>query len=63
MLYRASKAAVSIRAEGTTQADDVIVPSGKYELELELEFYLLDRQLHNICEIIRKCEIILIGDS
>ena len=31
--------------------------------ELELELYLLDRQLHNIGEIIRKCEIILSGDS
>ena len=35
------------------------------ELELELEFYLFDRQLHNIGEIISKnmCEIILSGDS
>ncbi len=32
-------------------------------MELELEFYLLDRQLHNIGEIIRKYEIILSGDS
>ena len=32
-------------------------------LEWELQFYLLDRQLHNIGEIIRKCEIILSGDS
>ena len=31
--------------------------------ELELEFYLFDRQLHNIGEIISKCEIILSGDS
>ena len=32
---------------------------------LELEFYLFDRQLHNIGEIISKnmCEIILSGDS
>ena len=35
------------------------------ELELELEFYLFDRQLHNVGEIISKkmCEIILSGDS
>ena len=35
------------------------------ELEFELEFYLFDRQLHNIGEIISKkmCEIILSGDS
>ena len=32
-------------------------------LELELEFYLFDRQLHNIGEIISKCKIILSGDS
>ena len=34
-------------------------------MELELEFYLFDRQLHNIGEIISKnmCEIILSGDS
>ena len=30
---------------------------------LELEFYLFDRQLHNIGEIITKCKIILSGDS
>ena len=30
---------------------------------MELEFYLFDRQLHNIGEIISKCEIILSGDS
>ena len=30
---------------------------------LELEFYLFDRQLHNIGVIISKCEIILSGDS
>ena len=30
---------------------------------LELEFYLFDRQLHNIGEIISKYEIILPGDS
>ena len=30
---------------------------------MELEFYLFDRQLHNIGEIIRKYEIILSGDS
>ena len=30
---------------------------------LELEFYLFDRQLHNIGEIISKCKIILSGDS
>ena len=29
----------------------------------KLEFYLFDRQLHNIGEIISKCEIILSGDS
>ena len=33
------------------------------ELELELEFYLFDRQLHNIGEIISKCKIIRSGDS
>ena len=33
------------------------------EMELELKCYLLDRQLHNIGEIIRKCEIIMPGDS
>ena len=34
-------------------------------LEWELEFYLFDRQLNNIGEIISKnmCEIILSGDS
>ena len=32
------------------------------ELELELEFYLFDRQLHDIGEIISKCKIILSGD-
>ena len=39
---------------------DLLLP-----LELELEFYLFDRQLHNIGEIISKkmCEIILSGDS
>ena len=36
---------------------------GFVELELELEFYLFDRQLHNIGEIISKCKIILSGDS
>ena len=30
---------------------------------MELEFYLFDRQLHNIGEIISKCEIILSGVS
>ena len=30
---------------------------------MELEFYLFDRQLHNIGEIISKCKIILSGDS
>ena len=30
---------------------------------LELAFYLFDRQLHNIGDIISKCEIILSGDS
>ena len=39
-----------------------IVPVG-LELELELEFYLFDRQLHNIGEIISKCKISLSGDS
>ena len=34
-----------------------------FQVELELEFYLLDRQLHHIGEIMRKCEIILSGDS
>ena len=32
-------------------------------LELELEFYLSDRQLHNIGEMISKCKIIMSGDS
>ena len=31
-------------------------------MELELEFYLFDRQIQNIGEIISKCEIILSGD-
>ena len=38
-------------------------PGGLSTAELELEFYLFDRQLHNIGEIISKCEIILSGDS
>ena len=33
------------------------------QVVLELEFYLFDRQSHNIGEIISKCEIILSGDS
>ena len=36
----------------------VVLASG-----LELEFYLFNRHLHNIGEIISKCEIILSGDS
>ena len=32
-------------------------------LELKLEFYLIDRQLHTIGKIISKGEIILSGDS
>ena len=33
------------------------------QIVLELEFYLFDRQLHNIGEIISKCKIIMSGDS
>ena len=42
-----------------------VVADCGWVLELELEFYLFDRQLHNIGEIISKnmCEIILSGDS
>ena len=52
----------------TESSEDLIYtnnhpPEQPNKVELELEFYLVDRQLHNIGEIIRKCEIILSGDS
>ena len=37
--------------------------ASSWNLELEVEFYLFDRQLHNIGEIKSTCKIILSGDS
>ena len=62
-MYRLNAAQPFIKGFQVTCA--VGVPGCSLELELELEFYLFDRQLHNIGEIISKnmCEIILSGDS
>ena len=45
------------------EAEQSLLPATAAVGILELEFYLFDRQLHNIGEMISKSKIILSGDS